>query len=233
VPLMVAACLAACSGGAAPAPHPSTTPVQLSTFPPDSVPGYTRYVMAQPVNSHLDCTSRGHVDLHQERVDTNDPNTASDRVVALATITSLGTTGQWDTPDGHRPTQAEIDALVQNPHKVYGVWPRDWGIYTPLTFSIQRVIAGRVGPTVTGWAVGGNTVEGDHQSDGGCSWIPIFTPAVGVRVLLFLGREITVSDPADPSLRKPLVSMMYPYHPETGIVDLPQGPVNLSKALAG
>jgi hypothetical protein len=231
VGLLAAACLAGCAGTpAAPPARPPQTQQAVATLP-DMTPGYTDYRMGDRVRSSLDCShAGGTASLHNLNLDTN-PNTHSLRAVAVVTITAVGK-GHWNTADGHRPNQAEVDALAKSPHKVNGLWPPDWGIYTPLTLSVTRVIEGHVGATVTGWVVGGITAEGDVQSDGTCSWIPGFTPDVGVSAVVFFERELTISDPADTSLRNPLV-WLYGYHPDTGLVDLPQGPVSLSKALAG
>lgn len=230
--LVLAASLAACTGTAPTVPSPPTQTAVAAATLPDVTPGYTDYQMAHPIRPHLDCTYAGTVRLHPLTVDPKDPNGPDPRAVAVATITAIGA-AHWNTADGHRPTQAEVDALARSPQKVNGLWPPDWGIFTPMTFSIDRVLAGSLGSTVTGWTVGGATAEGDLQSDGGCSWLGPFTPAVGKSVVVFLGRELTLSDPADTSLRRPKVSTMFGYHPGSDLVDLPQGSVKLSKALAG
>ena len=70
----------------------------------------------------------------RELIGTVGKNIGNSRTALLARVVGIGMP-RWNTPDGHRPTQAQADAMVDQ----LDLTP---SIYTPLTLSVLRAYAG-------------------------------------------------------------------------------------------
>lgn len=89
----------------------------------------------------------------------------------------------WNTPDGHRPTQREVDA---------GAVPR---IYTPLLAQVVRSVSGAsppAGSSLTALILGGGIGQ---DSVGGCN-LTIDQPKAGNTYLVVFGPSVTGVDDA-------------------------------------
>ncbi|HXA30224.1 MAG TPA: hypothetical protein VN193_15920 [Candidatus Angelobacter sp.] len=130
------------------------------------------------------------------------PDDAFHRAAAVATVVSAGP-GIWNSPDGHRWTQAEIDAGTAV----------DPGVFTPYVLRIRRLLQGTrsltVDQTITGYVAGGSTPFGDSIfvcSDGLVATPP---PQPGSTVVVVFGSNFDTPSQAGP-LRHPAITVLLP-----------------------
>jgi hypothetical protein len=110
----------------------------------------------------------------------------------------------WNSPDGTRPTQQQVDAMPVT------VAP---ALYTPYQLRVSRVLHSTVpglaqGITVTGYLLGGSDAFGDHYT--GC--VPTPQVAPGDTAVVFLGVEIDTGKWSPSGLHRPTVWEFDPIH---------------------
>jgi len=118
----------------------------------------------------------------------------TERAAAIVGIDAVGVP-VWNTPDGHRWTQAEIDAgTVVQP-----------SIYTPVTVTVQRALGGPVatGQRISAYLEGGRTVQGDELRP--CPNAAI-APQAGLTAVVILGTEEDAPATAASPLHKPVLT---------------------------
>jgi len=165
------------------APTASQTPGRYLGTPPPITRHHSNLNMSQPVHQDVLCGDypAGGPPTLAETIQAVQPTSAGDRAAVVATLVSIGT-AVWNTPDGHRWTQAEINAGTAVPPSVY----------TPFVLQVQRVLGNTtgltVGQTITGYLNGGQTPYGDLIS--ACQGAPIVTPQPGWSVVAIFGGEV-------------------------------------------
>lgn len=198
-----------------PAPTASQTPGRYVGEPSSTVHGlfHARLNMSEPVDQEISCgdyNAAGPPTV-AENVQSLKPDSQTDRAAVVATVVRIGT-AVWNTPDGHRWTQAEINAgTVVDP-----------SVYTPFVLQVQRLLGNTIGvttgETITGYLQGGQTADGDYIStcDG-----PVVTPQPGWSVVAFFGSEVDTPT-LSPTLHRPIVEELDVI--KDGAVQTHQGP---------
>jgi hypothetical protein len=90
--------------------------------------------MSRPLGHGGYCDPSYPLPTVRQLVGTVGKNIGNARTALLVRVVRMGAP-RWNTPDGHRPTQAQADAMVDR----LDITP---SIYTPLTLSILRLYAG-------------------------------------------------------------------------------------------
>ena len=197
------------------APTASQTPGRfLGTPPPIARYHGGTLNMSQPVHQAVLCgdyMAGGPPSLAQT-IRAVQPASPADRAAVVATIVGIGT-AVWNTPDGHRWTQAEIDAGTVVPASVY----------TPFELKVQRVLGNTtelaVGQIITGYLHGGQTPYGDFVSV--CDGAPVVTPQPGWSVVAIFGGEVDTQT-LSATLRRPIIMELDVI--KDGAVQTQQGP---------
>jgi len=185
--------LMACGGPAQ--PHSAAvdigTPTPAQTSGPyvgglaDATPAtwHHNWNMAQPVGSTASCGDfgRGGPPTLAENLASVRAGDSLYRAAAMVTVMAIRTP-LWNSPDGHRWTQAEIDAgTAVNPM-----------VYTPYVLRVERLLSSAggvaVGQSVTGYVRGGRTSFGDVMSS--CIGQPtVKDPQPGWTAVVIFGSE--------------------------------------------
>jgi hypothetical protein len=164
-------------------------------IPLPSHPVHTGLDMSRPIHTETDC-SRLAVSLADEvRRSGPDAQPQMARAALVATVVSTGTP-VWNTADGHRWTQAEINAGTPvAPH-----------IYTPYRLRVQRLLSPAAGlaagGSITAYLLGGTTPYGDREFDG-CG--PAVAPRPGGSAVVLLGGEVDTGAAGSAPLRRPTI----------------------------
>ena len=136
-------------------------------------------------------------------------NSADGRAAAIVEVLAIGKP-RWDTPDGHRPTQAQADAEIDRSNG-----NRVTSIYTPIEVNVVRVYKGVLPKRLTLYAEGGSLGNDAVTS---CS----FGPGLRIRessarvgrgrqYLAILGNEL-VSDRSDGPVTHPVIVNFFEVH---------------------
>lgn len=204
---------------------PSAAP-SLAGDRPAAQPGSAGLDFNQPIASTGECSYARVYALHDYlshmALTTSDPDQVG-RAAAVVQVTAIGA-ARWNTPDGHRWTQAEADAATAaNP-------PVEPSIYTPYTVKVLQSLRGGLsaGTTIVGFVRGGTV--GQDRIDLSCS---VSQPVVGGQYVAFFGSELTTGQMGAAPLQQPVITTFLGYGPNTDVVQTPSGPLNLTQQLQG
>jgi hypothetical protein len=157
---------------------------------------------------------------------------ADGRVAARVRVTAIGKP-RWNTSDGHRPTQAESNVMVDQRNDE-GVLTPGPHIFTPITFRIEHVYAGAASGTVVGFAQTGR-IGGDEEY--GCQWgsptrLQIreseAVVTVGKSYIAIIGDEVVTGRTAGP-LDQPIIDRLYVIRGDK-VIGLNETPESLPQA---
>jgi hypothetical protein len=184
-----------------PAPATAAAPMAGSLLAgAASHPAGGRIDMSRPVRQTMQCdySARGVPTLAGE-LQSVSPDGHPYRAAALVAVVSIGA-AVWNTPDGGRPAQAAVDADPLHPPT----------LYTPYTFTVQRVVAAgaglSAGQTVTGYVWGGTTPFGDSVQS--CLGQPTVAPVhPGWSAVVIFGGELAGGSTSAGRLQRPVVSV--------------------------
>jgi hypothetical protein len=148
--------------------------------------------MSQPVNDAAACDWIANPPSLAEEVRDSGPG-RDFRAAAIVTVVAA-LDPVWNTPDGHRWTQAEVQADTTV----------DPAVYTPYRLRIQRLLSPANGlqqdEVITAYQLGGVTRQGDHfYGCGGAS------PQPGWSAVVLLGHEVDTDAGGTAAIRKPVI----------------------------
>jgi hypothetical protein len=159
-------------------PTPSARSVPMVVHPAAIArPFFTHLHMDSPVGQANQCDGTGGQPPTLAQLLQRVGSAPGERAAAIVTVDSVGP-AEWNTPDGHRWTQAEIDAGTS-------VYP---AIFTPYVLTVQRPLGGvSAGQQITAYLPGGTTPQGDVSN---ACYVPRVVPQPGWSAVVILGSEI-------------------------------------------